>query len=162
MARNETAEPVSRDQILRRDRGQGNINFPSSAGQEKVHTNNLTGIIVANKHTHTHTHTFQRSLLEWKQNNLRFRIIVESHTVYDVACATCGIRGCMLFWTRACLALSSTLQWSLLEILCIQLALCPWNLLIGDKRHRYTFGSPDKLGTNPMVVAKEGGRRQAW
>ena len=99
----------------------------------------------------THTHAFQRSLLEWKQNNLRFRIIVESHTVYDVACATCGI--CMLFWTRACLALSSTLQWSLLEISCVQLALCSWTLLIGDKRHRYTFGSPDKLGTNPMVVA---------
>ena len=27
----ETVEPVSRDQILRRERGQGNINFPCSA-----------------------------------------------------------------------------------------------------------------------------------
>ena len=27
-----TAEPVSRDQILRRERGQGNIHFPCSAG----------------------------------------------------------------------------------------------------------------------------------
>ena len=30
-----TAEPVSRDQILRRERGQGNIHFPSSADHEQ-------------------------------------------------------------------------------------------------------------------------------
>ena len=30
MTRDETAEPVSRDQILRRERGQGNIHFPCS------------------------------------------------------------------------------------------------------------------------------------
>ena len=32
---NGTAEPVSRDQILRRVRRQGNINFPCSADHEK-------------------------------------------------------------------------------------------------------------------------------
>ena len=32
LARDGTAEPVSRDQIIRRDRGQGNIRFPCSAG----------------------------------------------------------------------------------------------------------------------------------
>ena len=31
LTRDGTAEPISRDQILRRERGQGNINFPSSA-----------------------------------------------------------------------------------------------------------------------------------
>ena len=31
LTRGGTAEPVSRDQILRRERGQGNINFPCSA-----------------------------------------------------------------------------------------------------------------------------------
>ena len=31
LMRNWTAEPVSRDQILRRERGQGNIIFPCSA-----------------------------------------------------------------------------------------------------------------------------------
>ena len=31
LTRDGTAEPVSRDQILRRERGQGNFNFPSSA-----------------------------------------------------------------------------------------------------------------------------------
>ena len=30
-----TAEPVSRDKILRRERGQGNINFPCSADHEQ-------------------------------------------------------------------------------------------------------------------------------
>ena len=30
-----TAEPVSRDQIFRRERGQGNINFPCSSDHEQ-------------------------------------------------------------------------------------------------------------------------------
>ena len=34
LTRDGTAEPVSRDQILRRERGQGNINFPCSADHE--------------------------------------------------------------------------------------------------------------------------------
>ena len=33
--RDGTAEPVSRDQILRRARGQGNVNFPCSADHEQ-------------------------------------------------------------------------------------------------------------------------------
>ena len=35
MARDGTAEPVSRDPIFRRERGQGNINFPCSADHEQ-------------------------------------------------------------------------------------------------------------------------------
>ena len=35
LTRDGTAEPVSRDQILRHARGQGNINFPCSADQEQ-------------------------------------------------------------------------------------------------------------------------------
>ena len=35
LARDETAEPVSRNQILRHARGQGNIHFPCSAGHEQ-------------------------------------------------------------------------------------------------------------------------------
>ena len=34
LTRDGTAEPVSRDQILRRERGQVNINFPCSADHE--------------------------------------------------------------------------------------------------------------------------------
>ena len=35
LTRDETAEPVSRDQILRCERGQGTINFQSSADHEQ-------------------------------------------------------------------------------------------------------------------------------
>ena len=35
LARDGTAEPVSRCRILRRERGQGNINFPCSADHEQ-------------------------------------------------------------------------------------------------------------------------------
>ena len=35
LTRDGTAEPVSRDQILRRERGQGNIHFPPSADHEQ-------------------------------------------------------------------------------------------------------------------------------
>ena len=35
LRRDGTAEPVSRDQILKHERGQGNINFPCSADHEQ-------------------------------------------------------------------------------------------------------------------------------
>ena len=35
LTRDGTTEPVSRDHILRRERGQGNINFPCSADHEQ-------------------------------------------------------------------------------------------------------------------------------
>ena len=35
LARDGTAEPVSRDQILRHARGQGNVHFPCSADHEQ-------------------------------------------------------------------------------------------------------------------------------
>ena len=35
LTRDGTAEPVSRDEILRHSRGQGNINFPCSADHEQ-------------------------------------------------------------------------------------------------------------------------------
>ena len=35
LTRDGTAEPVSRDQIFRRERGQGNIHFPCSADHEQ-------------------------------------------------------------------------------------------------------------------------------
>ena len=41
LTRDETAEPISRDQILRHARGQGNTNFPCSA--ERI--GNLTRLI---------------------------------------------------------------------------------------------------------------------
>ena len=35
LTRDATTEPVSRDQIIRRERGQGNVNFPCSADLEQ-------------------------------------------------------------------------------------------------------------------------------
>ena len=35
LTRDGTAEPVSRDQILRRERGQGNVHFPCSTDHEQ-------------------------------------------------------------------------------------------------------------------------------
>ena len=35
LTRDRTAEPISQDQILRRERGQGNIYFPCSADHEQ-------------------------------------------------------------------------------------------------------------------------------
>ena len=64
LARDGTAEPVSRDQILRRERGQRIINFPCSAADHEqdwrpcpvvraIHTN-----IVLHTHTAVVTHIY--------------------------------------------------------------------------------------------------------
>ena len=65
LTRDGTAEPVSRDQILRRERGQRIIHFPCSAADHEqdwqpcpvvrvIHTNN----IVLHAHTAVVTHTY--------------------------------------------------------------------------------------------------------
>ena len=54
LTRDGTAEPVSRDQILRRQRGQGNINFPCSADDACMRRiGNLTQLIHYNMCDHT-------------------------------------------------------------------------------------------------------------
>ena len=79
MTRDGTAEPVSRDQILRRERGQGSISFPCSANPSKIgsltrliHTLAICVTIHTSIHTsihpyihpsihiyiHTYTHTY--------------------------------------------------------------------------------------------------------
>ena len=59
LTRGETAELVSRDQILRHARGQGNINFPCSADHEQdwqpYPVDPYSGIIC---HDHTYIHTY--------------------------------------------------------------------------------------------------------
>ena len=44
LTRDGTAEPVSRDQTLRRERGQGNINFPVQLATSRI--GNLTRLIL--------------------------------------------------------------------------------------------------------------------
>ena len=58
LARDGTAEPVSRDQILRHARGQGNINCPCSADHEQDWQPYSVGpystIIICDDHTYIH------------------------------------------------------------------------------------------------------------
>ena len=60
LTRDGTAEPVSRDQILRHARGQGNTHFPYSADHEQD-WHNLTRLIhtllyICDDHKHIHIH----------------------------------------------------------------------------------------------------------
>ena len=62
LTRNGTAELVSRDQILRRERGQGNIHFPCSADQEQdwqYNTVDLYSDIICDDHTYTFKYIYQ-------------------------------------------------------------------------------------------------------
>ena len=62
LTRDGTAEPVSRDQILRRERGQGNIDFPCSADHEQdwqpYPVDPHTLATCATIHTYTHCRSF--------------------------------------------------------------------------------------------------------
>ena len=62
LKRDETAETVSRDQILTRERGQGKIHFPCSSDQEQA--SNLTGLIltlaICDNHTYIYTKDVDR------------------------------------------------------------------------------------------------------
>ena len=58
LTRDGTAEPVSRDQILRHVRGQGNIHFPFSADHEQdwqPHPVDPYSAVVRDDHTYIHT-----------------------------------------------------------------------------------------------------------
>ena len=61
LTRDGTAEPVSRDQILRRERGQGNINFPCSADHKQdwqpYPVDPYSAICDDHTYIHTYIHT---------------------------------------------------------------------------------------------------------
>ena len=58
LTRDGTAEPVSRDQILRHTRGQGNINFPCSADHEQDWQPYPVDPYSAICNDHTYIHTY--------------------------------------------------------------------------------------------------------
>ena len=58
LTRDGTTEPVSRDQILRRERGQRNTNYPCSADHEQV--GHLTRLIITLTQCDDHIHTYSR------------------------------------------------------------------------------------------------------
>ena len=64
LTRDGTAEPVSRDQILRHARGKGNINFPCSADHEQDWQPYPVDPYSAICDGHTYTHTAVKDLLE--------------------------------------------------------------------------------------------------
>ena len=67
--RDGTAEPVSRDQILRHARGQGNINFPCSADHEQDWQPYPVDPYSAICDDHTYIHTY--ITLQGKETNFR-------------------------------------------------------------------------------------------
>ena len=65
LTRDGTAEPVSRDQILRHARGQGNIHFPCSADHEQdwqpYPVDPYSAVCDDHTYIHTYIHTYSRS-----------------------------------------------------------------------------------------------------
>ena len=90
LTRDGTAEPVSRDQILRHARGQGNINFPCSADHEQDWQPYPVDRYSAICDDHTYIHTYYtRTLMampnhqtQHKQTTIQY-ITKEVVTIYD-------------------------------------------------------------------------------
>ena len=89
LTRDGTAEPVSRDQILRHARGQGNIIFPVQLTTSRI--GNLTRLIhtllyVMTIHTYIHTcvkHTPKG--IDWRQNIYYMESNTYTHTATHAA-----------------------------------------------------------------------------
>ena len=62
LTRDGTAEPISRDQILRHARGQGNIRFPCSADHEQDWQPYPVDPYSAICDDHTYIHTYVRAM----------------------------------------------------------------------------------------------------
>ena len=63
VARDGMAEPVSRDQILRRERGQGNVHFPCSADHEQDWQPYQVNLSLAICDDLTYIHNWKKGLL---------------------------------------------------------------------------------------------------
>ena len=64
LTRDGTAEPVSRDQILRHARGQGNVNFPCSADHEQDWQPYPVDPYSAICDDHTYIHTYLNIVMD--------------------------------------------------------------------------------------------------
>ena len=77
LTRDGTAEPVSRDQILRHVRGQGNINFSCSADHEQnwqPYPVDHTLLYVITIHTYTYINTYGGGGLELGEAGARANV----------------------------------------------------------------------------------------
>ena len=68
LTRDRAAEPVSRDQILRRERGQGNIHFPCSADHEQdwqpYPVDPYSCLVTCDDRAYIHTYIFVISIID--------------------------------------------------------------------------------------------------
>ena len=77
LTRDGTAEPVSRDQILRHARGQGNVHFPCSADHEQdwqpYPVDPYSAICDDHTYIHTYIHTVYQVGYSWVGDNIPSR-----------------------------------------------------------------------------------------
>ena len=87
LTRDGTAEPVSRDQILRHARGQGNINFPCSADHEQDWQPYPVDpySAICDDHTYIHTLVFYAGHIMWELSGSRGVVVVREGAVRSVA-----------------------------------------------------------------------------
>ena len=100
LTRDGTAEPVSRDQILRHARGQGNVHFPCSADHEQDWQPYPVDPYSAICDDHTYIHTYPRhnvtncNLVVWCTCIAIDVVSVQNNLVQKY----CIITGLLLFW----------------------------------------------------------------
>ena len=89
LTRDGTAEPVSRDQILRHARGQGDIIFPVQLTTSRI--GNLTGLIhtllyVMTIHTYIHTAIPGGSAISSRGQTSFFAMAVKEYFAFEKSC----------------------------------------------------------------------------
>ena len=89
LTRDGTAEPVSRDQILRHARGQGNINFPCSADHEQDWQPHPVDpySAICDDHTYTYIHAtdaFEHDLTMYPTTRIGLRVEINVLVSYPV------------------------------------------------------------------------------
>ena len=86
LTRDGTAEPVSRDQILRRERGQGNIHFPCQLTTSRI--GNLTRLIhtLAICDDHTCIHMYILLSLKFQVSSVFYLVQIHKENLPEVAC----------------------------------------------------------------------------
>ena len=93
LTRDGTAEPVSRDQILRHVRGQGNIHFPLSADYEQdwqpYPVDPYSGIF----DEHTYIHAYSRVCIHWTYSPVEYNVQTPRFLGFQYICATTYNRG---------------------------------------------------------------------
>ena len=126
--RDGTAEPISRDQILRHARGQGNINFPCSAGHEQDWQPSYPvdpDSAIYDGHTYIHTYIQVYWVTQLRTDGIHCR---ESADTEPVNLKVVVPNGCCFVWQvtmdqLVCDSLSHTHYWY--EVGMLKVPACP-------------------------------------